>query len=108
MKRLRIIASLLLFACGGLAGNAETESDDRWRAIQELALEHGIIDRVKSYDELVDAFHQENQRRARMKERGEIFYGPVRFRKEVWFEVWYEQLSREIERHTPARPAGRQ
>lgn len=106
MKRLRIIASLLLLAFGGLTGHAESESDDRWRAIQELALEHGIIDRVKSYEELVDAFHQENQRRAEMKARGEIFYGPVRFRKEVWFEVWHEQLSREIERRTAARRAG--
>lgn len=75
----------------------------RARAIQKLAAEAGLIDGVRPYRQLVEAFHEENRRRKEMKERGEVFYGPVRFRQEVWFEVWLDQLVRELRIHARAR-----
>lgn len=75
----------------------------RARAVQELAAEAGLIDGVRPYRQLVEAFHEENRRRKQMRERGEVFYGPVRFRQEVWFEVWQDQLVRELRIHARAR-----
>jgi hypothetical protein len=70
----------------------------RARAIQELAVNAGIIDEMKSFPQLVEAFHAENQRRKAMKERGEIFYGPVQYRLDVWVKVWFEQLLKALQK----------
>lgn len=66
----------------------------RDRMLQRLAVEAGLLPGVKTYRQLVADFHAENRRRQEMKERGEVFYGPSRFRQEVWFTVYFDQLSR--------------
>lgn len=71
----------------------------RARAIQELALRYGIITEVKTYPQLVEAFHAENRRRKAMKARGEVFYGPVQFRLDVWVKVWFEQLVKALQKN---------
>ena len=76
------------------------------RAVQQRAVEAGILDEAKTYRQLVEAFHAENQRRKELKEGGEVFYGPVRFRQEVWFDVWFEQLAKALEKAAVARHPG--
>lgn len=73
----------------------------RAREIQELAVSEGILAEVKSYPQLVEAFHTENQRRKAMKACGEVFYGPVQYRQDVWFKVWFEQLNKALNAINP-------
>jgi hypothetical protein len=73
----------------------------RDRALQELAVEKGLLEEVLDYPQLVAAFHAENQRRRSMKDRGEVFYGPVQFRQDVWFKVWFGQLFKALQKVDP-------
>lgn len=77
----------------------------RYQAIQEVAVRFSLLDTVRTYPQLVEAFHEENRRRAAMKARGEVIYGPVQFRQEVWFAVWEDQLFRALCRQAPV-PGG--
>jgi hypothetical protein len=70
----------------------------RTRALQQLAVDRGLLEQVMDYRQLVAEFHAENQRRKEMKERGEIFYGPVQFRQDIWFKVWFEQLFKALQK----------
>ena len=71
----------------------------RARVVQRLAFRNGLLGEVKSHRQLVEAFHAENRRRAEMKARGEVFYGPVAFRQDVWFQVWFRQVEKALQRH---------
>ena len=89
-----------------VAGDEELQRETwqaiaRARAIQELAVSLGILDSVSTWPDLVQEFNAGNLRREQMKARGEVFYGPVRFRQEVWFAVWQEQLIQAIRQHAP-------
>jgi len=77
----------------------------RFRVVQELAVGEGLLANVKSYRQLVEDFHQENLRRREMKAKGEIFYGPVQFRQEVWFDIWLEQVIRAMQKKLLNDPA---
>ena len=66
----------------------------RFQVVQELALENGLIEAVLDYAGMLAAFNEENLRRREMKEAGEVFYGPVQFRQDVYFNVRLEQLVR--------------
>lgn len=75
----------------------------RDRAIQLIAVEQGILEVVSDFSALGHAFREENRRRRDLKERGEVFYGPVQYRKDVWFGVWFDQLRKVLERDARAR-----
>lgn len=77
----------------------------RFQVVQELALENGLIEAVLDYAGMLAAFNEENLRRREMKEAGEVFYGPVQFRQDVYFNVRLEQLVRGLQKAGVARDA---
>ncbi|MEX0325030.1 MAG: hypothetical protein AB3N33_02960 [Puniceicoccaceae bacterium] len=78
--------------------NEALRSIARFRVVQTLAVEQGLLEAVMSYRDMITAFHEENLRRKEMKEAGEIFYGPVQFRKDVYISVRLEQLTRALQK----------
>ncbi|NDV61670.1 hypothetical protein G0Q06_04330 [Puniceicoccales bacterium CK1056] len=50
---------------------------------------------------LAQAFVDENRRRREMKARGEVFYGPVQFRREVWMQIMLSQAKRKSQLSFP-------
>ena len=70
----------------------------RFRVVQNMAFEEGLIEGVLSYREMGTALLQENLRRKEMKAAGKVFYGPVKFRQDVYFEVRLEQLTRALQK----------
>lgn len=102
MNLLVSLISLVLvstLAAGSSSPRGDTlQAIARARAVEQLALQEGLISEARSFPELIKEFHEENRRRSEMKERGEVFYGPVRFRKEVWFEIRQQQLVKALEK----------
>ena len=71
----------------------------RDRAIQMLAAEAGLIESAQTYHEIVVELEAENESRKTRKARGEVFYGPVAFRQDAYFEIKFDQLVKALERH---------
>jgi hypothetical protein len=69
----------------------------RARAIQELAVEAGLIESTQTYGEIVAELLAENRKRQAMRERREVFYGPVSFRQDAYFEIKFDQLQKALE-----------
>ena len=78
--------------------NESLRSIARFRVVQKMAFEEGLIEGVLSYREMCTALLQENLRRKEMKAAGKVFYGPVKFRQDVYFEVRMEQLTRGLQK----------
>lgn len=60
--------------------------------LQSLGCEAGLLERPLTHTELLARCAGENERRAAMKARGEVFYGPVSFREEIFVKLWSDRL----------------
>ena len=93
-------AELAFFS--GLYPDRHLRAIARDRALQQLATEEGLLAQPMDFPQRVRAFHQENARRREMKASGEVFYGPIQYRMDVWFAIREEQLVRALEKQARA------
>jgi hypothetical protein len=66
---------------------------ERTRHMQFLALEYGIIEKIKGFDTLQGELKKVNAERAKIKSENGILYGPVQFT----FDVYYNMKNTELE-----------
>ena len=74
----------------------------RLRVLQALGCEAGLLERPLTHAELLARGAEENARRAAMKARGEVFYGPVAFREDRFLKLWSDRLFAALVAHHAA------
>lgn len=64
----------------------------RTRAIQELGIEHGICQQVKSYDDFLAELQTVNAQRRQWVDEGRVIYGPVQYKPEFYCQMQLDQI----------------
>lgn len=70
----------------------------RTRMVQELAVERGILREAMTHRQWVDFLEAENSRRRDLKASGQILYGPVVFRQDTYYQIWFEQIMQALQK----------
>lgn len=64
----------------------------RTRIIQELGIEHGIGQTVKSYDDFMAELQEVNAQRRKWVDEGRVIYGPVQYKPDFYCQMQLDQI----------------
>ena len=77
----------------------------RTRVIQEMGIEHGIGQTVKSYDDFMAELKDVNAQRRKWVDEGRVIYGPVQYKPDFYCQMQLDQIFSTISKKLANAPA---